>query len=465
MNGHFKKSAVFGLASAALLWAIAGFSDRFSAFPEGVSEMPVPELVCLLCLSSVLYLAAVRFASGQRGEMRFAFVFGTGLVMRAAGFFAQPVLEDDYFRYLWDGAVAAEGINPYLFSPYEAVSGKAGEALETLAAESGAVAERINHPHLTTIYPPATQVFFAVSHLVSEWSAGAWRSVLLGADIAVFFILRAMALKKTNLIIYWWNPLVVFTVFFSCHFDSLIFPFALGAVWAAGGNRKFCAVALLSLSVAVKLWTVALIAPLARTFGANVKKIFPPLALFALTASVLISPLFIWGTAENSGLLAYAGKWENNSSFFRIVLFISEKTAGLLGFHMGHGQLAARIFTAFAVAGGAAYAFFSGRWNEGDTAGRCLFVSAFVFLVIPAQFPWYYCWVVPFLALREGKVKWSLLSLTALLPLYYAQYHFEPDGSVIFRRLIVWIEFVPVWVMIVFENLRGKTGPEEKNEF
>ncbi len=461
MTEDNKKSAVLGLAAAALLWVVAGFSGRFSAFPQGLEDMPVPEFVALLCASSVLYLAAAHFAIGRSGaerkdSMPFALVFGIGLAMRAAGFFAQPVLEDDYFRYLWDGAVAADGINPYLFSPLEAVSGKAGAALAALARESGGIAERINHPHLTTIYPPAAQAFFTISHLVSEWSVSAWRTVLLVSDIATFFILRAMLRKKAGTLIYWWNPLVVFTVFFSCHFDALILPFVLGAVWSAGKNRRFSAVFLLSVSVAVKLWTFALIAAVGRALGAGVKTTVFFFALFAALVAAMVSPMFFSGLAENSGISAYAGSWENNSSFFKITLFASENIAELLGYHPGYGQIVSRLLTAFIIACGAAYAFFSNRWKPGDTAERCLFVSALVFLVIPTQFPWYYCWVVPFIALGKNGIKWSLLSLTALLPLYYVKYGFEQGGSGAFGGVIVWIEFVPVWIMMAIESLRGK---------
>lgn len=420
-------------------------------------EMPVPELTAILCASSLLYLGAVR-AAGREGAMPFAPLFGIGLAMRTAGFFAEPVLEDDYFRYLWDGAVTAGGINPYAFSPAEAAAGKAGGALEALAAKSGAVAARINHPHLTTIYPPAAQAFFAVSHLVSEWSVGAWRFVLLSADISTFFILRAILRNGTNAMIYWWNPLVVFTVFFSCHFDALIFPFALGALRAAEKNGRFPALLLLSVSAAVKLWTVALVAAVARALGGGARQTAVAVAVFAASVAAMVFPLLVSGFAENSGLAAYAQTWENNGSFFRIVLFLSGETAGLLGFHPGHGQPAARLLTAAVVAGGTAYAFFSDRWEKDDTAGRCVFVSALVFLVIPTQFPWYYCWVVPFLALRREGAKWSLLALTALLPLYYTKYYFEPRGSGAFGDLIVWIEFVPVWIMIAFENMRAKSG-------
>jgi len=34
-------------------------------------------------------------------------------------FGSQPIYENDYKRYLWDGAVAASGESPYIYSPDE----------------------------------------------------------------------------------------------------------------------------------------------------------------------------------------------------------------------------------------------------------------------------------------------------------------------------------------------------------
>ncbi|MCP5063626.1 MAG: hypothetical protein GY936_14360 [Ignavibacteriae bacterium] len=42
-----------------------------------------------------------------------AYIFGIGLVARILLVPTVPILEDDFNRYLWDGAVTANGFNPY----------------------------------------------------------------------------------------------------------------------------------------------------------------------------------------------------------------------------------------------------------------------------------------------------------------------------------------------------------------
>ena len=39
------------------------------------------------------------------------------IVIRIGVLFIQPIGSDDYYRYLWDGKVIANGINPYLYAP------------------------------------------------------------------------------------------------------------------------------------------------------------------------------------------------------------------------------------------------------------------------------------------------------------------------------------------------------------
>ena len=98
--------------------------------------------------------------------------------------FTAPILEDDYFRYLWDGAVTAKGINPYKYSPEQVMEGvDVPEELVALADESGDIIHGINHPHLRTIYPPVAQAFFAISNLLGPWSLTTWKIILIVIDL------------------------------------------------------------------------------------------------------------------------------------------------------------------------------------------------------------------------------------------------------------------------------------------
>jgi hypothetical protein len=83
------------------------------------------------------------------------------------------------------------------------------------------------------------------------------------------------------------------------------------------------------------------------------------------------------------------------------------------------------------------------------TGHRFLFVTGALFLLSPTQFPWYFLWMLPFLALFP---RVSLLLLTPLLSLYYIRYYFlARDLAHIHDNGVVWFEYVPVWGLLLWE--------------
>ena len=78
--------------------------------------------------------------------------------------------DEDIWRYLWDGHVWANSVNPFLYAPVD-------QRLKPLVA-SDATTERtwqdihdnINHPRIPTIYPRLAQLIFRISHAIA-WTA------------------------------------------------------------------------------------------------------------------------------------------------------------------------------------------------------------------------------------------------------------------------------------------------------
>ena len=228
-----------GLLVAAL--ALLAFGDAFG-YREPVVEMPIGWLVAAGVAAGGVYLALPGLVrrSAPNGALLAAMI-GLGLALRLVLLPSTPAIEDDVYRYLWDGAVVNAGINPYAHAPSAVVLGTVGgddgAMLRRLAAESGDIIGRVNHPQLRTIYPPAAQAAFALAHMVAPWSLGAWRGVVLAFDLATLGLILALlaALGRSPLwaALYWWNPLVVRELFNAAHMDGLILPFLLGAVLLA----------------------------------------------------------------------------------------------------------------------------------------------------------------------------------------------------------------------------------------
>ena len=156
---------LLGIGMTAFVVVLMRFSDHFE-WSRPQSEMPIAELVagsllCGLFFLALRWLVPATDRTAGRQLTVLSLVFTMGIFWRVVLLWSTPVLEDDFYRYLWDGAVIAGGMNPYEFAPAQIAAPDAPVALQRLAIEAGGVFERINHPELKTIYPPVAQFWFA----------------------------------------------------------------------------------------------------------------------------------------------------------------------------------------------------------------------------------------------------------------------------------------------------------------
>ncbi|RME96154.1 MAG: hypothetical protein D6773_17530, partial [Alphaproteobacteria bacterium] len=171
----FRNHGPAWLAAGLVLIASTGLFTLFShafGYDVAVRDMPIGWLVGGLVGVSALFLLLVpRLIAASSADAKAArplllFIILAGVVMRLLLFASEPVLEDDYQRYLWDGALAANGLNPYAISPKAAQLAARESSVGRLADQSGLVIGRINHPGLRTLYPPVAQGAFALAHLL-----------------------------------------------------------------------------------------------------------------------------------------------------------------------------------------------------------------------------------------------------------------------------------------------------------
>ncbi len=455
INKPDKLLVLFGTAVFLLLGTIAAISPQLhsGAFEKEL----IPVFISLLVAASVVYFVAVgSFRKNRACSLLLIILFGLGF--RVLFLFSTPILEDDYHRYFWDGAVSAAGINPYEYSPREVAQGGGSEELKELGHLHGDTLGKINHPHVKTIYPPVAQFFFAVSYKISPMSLAAWRVILMAFDLVTLALLltslRKLGLSLQNSLIYWWNPLLVQQIFNSAHMDILALPFVLGAMLLfLCGSRGLWSLAL-SFAVGVKLWPALLFGMFLKPLGRK-RETLLQIFIFAVAVLIIFFPMVVFKIDSASGIVAYGKSWQNNSPFFTAVLSGWEFILEAFDIHPGHAQTHSRV--------GLVAIFLAWKFYVAYAIGslglhrKALLIIGGAFLLIPAQFPWYYTWLLPFLCIAPSP---GFLALTALLPLYYLQYYFPPDpeGGGIFGNAVVWIEFAPVWVLLAWEWLRFRAS-------
>ena len=109
--------AGLGTVLAGLIAGLALISPQFG-YDVRVHDMPVFAAAALLCAAGALYLLLPPLIRATRDDDAacrtfLPLVLIVGALMRLALLPSEPLLEDDYQRYLWDGAQTAAGLNPY----------------------------------------------------------------------------------------------------------------------------------------------------------------------------------------------------------------------------------------------------------------------------------------------------------------------------------------------------------------
>jgi SAM-dependent methyltransferase len=209
---------------------------------------------------SALALSLLVVLAWQRGGYTRGAVLGLALLLRALVFPLTPVLSDDGFRYVWDGMVQAEGINPYRIVPSDpALAPFHGEPIH------GA----LNSAHYYSVYPPLSQLVFAVGGAVYPlgWRAS-WYAVKLLVALAEVggLLLLSRMVRARALVLYAWSPLVVVEAAGQGHTDALAVPLLLLGVLAIRRRRGALAGAALAAAGWVKLLPFVLV-PLALKRG------------------------------------------------------------------------------------------------------------------------------------------------------------------------------------------------------
>lgn len=421
------------------------------------SPLDVLPFVFLLAVPTLVGLVLAPVLLVRAGSRWLSLIIAAGFGMRLFWFGSLPPLDDDFYRYLWDGAVLAAGQNPYAFAPEQVMQGGSGvpEALAGLAQTGGETLKRINFPELKSIYPGVAQLIFALAHWLSPWQLDGLRSMILLADSVTLLVLagllRALGRPLYWLALYWCNPLVILSGVGAGHIDAFLPPLVLGSFLALYRKQTHLAGVLLGLAVGIKIWP-ALLAPLLfrPTLAKWRRSISAWLGCAAVSLAVLL-PLILSACSADSGLSAYASSWHINNAPFD---WLRSAMMWLTGEEKTTAGKIVRLL--LGLAGGTVALYMAWRPVAGlvDQLTRALVIAATVFYLSPAEFPWYALWFLPLAALMQY---WPLLLASATLPVYYLFLPLAKAGHYeLFQSRVAFIHTAPVWLWIAWRYLKSR---------
>ena len=179
----------------------------------------------ILCALAAGVLVFMRWRQGDVSR-REALVMA--IALRVIVFPLTPTLSDDGYRYVWDGMIQAEeGVNPYHYLPSDP---------ELDGFHEEAVYQRMNSGAYYSVYPPLSQLVFALGGLLYPFGwLFSWyliKLVMVGGELLGLFFLSRMV-RPRDLLLYAWHPLVVIETAGQAHTEALTIGLLLMAVWAA----------------------------------------------------------------------------------------------------------------------------------------------------------------------------------------------------------------------------------------
>jgi hypothetical protein len=316
----------------------------------------------------------------------------------------------DMHRFMWNGWVTSQGVNPYRYSPLDVMRGTTPQALSLGAAAKGSplarVLPRIGNPEIPTCYPPLAELFFAATARLAPGDPDAFRAALLLLDLGVcalvLLLLRAAGRPDAWLLLYAWCPMVIRDFAGGGHYDPLaMLPTAAGVLLLMRASpslgRRAAAGALLGLGIAAKLYPLVVVVVLAPQLG--LVGLVPALGVPVL----LLTPFLGVGAEVLTGLGTFLGQAGFHSSLFWVVLTAlgGPDTVWFEGELLG----ATRVLTGFRLARlllGAVYGLALlalARRSDWPPPARAFAALLALYLVNATGYPWYLAWGLPFAAL------------------------------------------------------------------
>lgn len=244
-------------ALATMVWIVVHSGDMFGTRWAPLAATGAAWVAFALAAVCLLRFLPVRAA--------IPLVIVGGIALQAIALSTPPQTSDDMYRYMWDGRVQADGIDPYRHVPTAPELKHLRDPwLWPSDQECRAVGEQpgctpINRENVPTIYPPVAQLYFLGLHVLAPEDSRHKTAQVGGALVAVLTTLAlVMVLRRTGgdprLAVLWaWAPTVPVEAGNNGHVDVLAALLIVLGLGALALRRAGLGGALVGAAVAVKL--------------------------------------------------------------------------------------------------------------------------------------------------------------------------------------------------------------------
>ena len=366
--------------------------------------------------------------SVPRGNMKsgpFSIIV-VAVVVRLSFISGSPIGSEDAYRYIWDGKVQANGINPYLYTAYDA-------RLDFL--HSPLLPAAMNHADLKTIYFPLSQWIFYSCYQLSGEALWGYKAVLLFAEIsaiaALYLFLSMLTIPRKFILLYVLCPLPIIEFAVDAHLDAVGLPLFLFSLLFYLKRKKILSYVLLGLSISIKPVGLILL-PAMFFFEKGWRNKLSALLVPLVTVGVQFLP-YVFTSNPFETLFAFTKDWSFNGVVFE----------GVYSYFQDN-QLS-RLFCAILL--GISILLLNVRRK--DFLETIYFSLLVLMLLSPVVHPWYVAWVAVLLPIVR---RWSGIALAAGVSLTsFTVMNYRLTGNWEQYPVILAMEYLPMILLMAVE--------------
>ena len=409
------------------------------------------DFIKLITLFGALFFLCFKLI--QFEKWNFKFLLFIGILFRLVFLLTEPNLSQDYYRFIWDGELVLNFINPYLQLPNTLIEQQ--ELVVSNAHELYQGMGELSTRHYSN-YPPLSQFIYALAAMLGGKSIlGAtivMRSFIILSDIGIFYFGRKL-LKNLNLsphLIFWYflNPLIIIELTGNLHFEGVMLCFFIVSLYLLSIKKWMLAAIIYALSISVKLVPLIFLPLFLKHLGFRKSVLF--FIIVGITSLTFLAPFlssqFISNYTDTIGL--WFSNFEFNSGLYnaikQIALKLEAKPWELI---KTYGKITPYVIVSLVLL----FTFLRNNQTLSVLITSMLWILTAYYLLAATVHPWYIVFLV--LLTIFTPYRFSLVwSLVVILSYYaYSQIDFKEHLG------LLSIEYIVVYGFIIFELFRLKS--------
>ena len=426
----------------------------------------------LLFLWSFLFISA--YLLWKNCKSNFIFLASVSILFRLVFLFAIPNLSQDFYRFIWDGRMILEGLNPYLSLPETFIEQRNFPINQATELYKGMGS--MNGSHYTN-YPPINQVCFFIAALIANksiiGSVVVMRIIIILADIGILFfgkkLLESLNLSIHNIFLYALNPFIIIEMTGNLHFEPVMLFFFIWSLYMLHHKKWIWSAILLAYSVSVKLIPLLFLPLFYKSFlkeNSIIKGHLKLLAFYVVVFStILILFLPFYSPQLVSNYSNSVGLWFRNFEFNASFYYLAREIGYLF---RGYNEIAVigKIMPILTILFLIGISFFRKNKSTLELITAMLFGLSFYYFTTTTLHPWYLATLIILAVFTKYRfpIIWSVVII-----LSYQAYANQPWKE---NLWFVGLEYAIVYGYLLWElfikkptrKLSGKNCYEKEKE-